>query len=736
MYNHFNNTNNVNHPNLKSEDKNKKYLLLIIFILFLLTITALFLLIKIDQKNANHSTDSYIKSILVKGYNLDKQFDNEQYNYKLTVKEDNVYIGCDSKGEIKGCNEEIDLSNKDIYEHKIILNTKKQELVYTITIQKELIQSEVKIISIEGNPKEWINQDVEIKVNATADNSISGYSFDGGKSFKKQNSIIINENKIVNIVVKDSKGNLSDVSPINVEKIDNIKPTAKLLIESKTNESIKLKVNAIDNESGIDGVSFNNGKYTNNYYYTINKAGTYRVKIKDKAGNVSDEAVIVIKENDFLKNNTKNFVVNFNSNGAIVSEKQFTCPIKGESCEIILPKITRDEYEVLGWSLEKDGATSQHKAGDKVTINNDTTYYAITRKKLTTFFDKNVADSVEKKEQSCYLYNNNTSCYITAPNATRTDYKMIGWSTSSNSTSAQYKVGEQIKVTKEQKYYAITAKTITISFNLASARSCNIYNRETECSITMPVFNIVGSYNGAWGTQVIDPETKYWVGKSYSFSKDTTLYGSIRHPWGEYSATENKNYKKIRKLSVYDPITIGNKIIEYDTKIPQSTVDKHIQFFKTLYNDMPCLFVPGKVFILNHDTYSNYSQSLGVVHYYEAYSFADLQHEKKGTISLNATVHELAHTWDHYYGFKTGTKLSAQKDLKDFTASLGNLITIDNEREIFAAMVTNYYWHILGKNTNESYYALCKGCTLNDKQKNELKTIMEKYIKISNNGYK
>lgn len=50
-------------------------------------------------------------------------------------------------------------------------------------------------------------------------------------------------------------------------------------------------------------------------------------------------------------------------------------------------------------------------------------------------------------------------------------------------------------------------------------------------------------------------------------------------------------------------------------------------------------------------------------------------------------------------------------------------------------MVTNYYWHILGYNQNIGYYGLKTGAKLSEPEKTELKNILEKYIKISNNDY-
>ena len=53
--------------------------------------------------------------------------------------------------------------------------------------------------------------------------------------------------------------------------------------------------------------------------------------------------------------------------------------------------------------------------------------------------------------------------------------------------------------------------------------------------------------------------------------------------------------------------------------------------------------------------------------------------------------------------------------------------------EWFAAMVTNYYWHILGHDPNESYYGMSQALT--DSQREKLNSLMTKYIEIANNDY-
>jgi len=309
----------------------------------------------------------------------------------------------------------------------------------------------------------------------------------------------------------------------------------------------------------------------------------------------------------------------------------------------------------------------------------------------------------------------------------------LGWSTNKDSKTASVKVSTELSISSNQTYYAITKKNIKITFNLdVTQRTCVIYNKQEECSVVMPEFNIVGAFNGAWGLNKDNTEAKYRVGTAYSFSSDTNLYASVRHPWGD---NPDAVQRKVRNISMQKTIKIGSKFIEYDEKIPVASVNNHILFLQNLYQDFPFLFIPGKVFVMDSKTYYEYSYSYGLTPFFGSYSFVDIQYDANGKIDLNATVHELVHTWDFYYSFRTGKSIHEQEDFKDFYESISTKLGIDNTTEIFAAMFTNYYWHVLEMDTSKVYYALCTGCTLNETEKHNLKTIMEKYMNISNNGY-
>ena len=67
--------------------------------------------------------------------------------------------------------------------------------------------------------------------------------------------------------------------------------------------------------------------------------------------------------------------------------------------------------------------------------------------------------------------------------------------------------------------------------------------------------------------------------------------------------------------------------------------------------------------------------------------------------------------------------------LKLFVDDNGQVIS---KVETFAGMVTNYYWHVLGKDRNKAYYALKYGVSMDNNELYKLKVFMEKYIAVAN----
>lgn len=160
------------------------------------------------------------------------------------------------------------------------------------------------IISIDGNSSSWTTSK-KIIVNAKdIESGIQAYSFDGGKTWQKENYKVFSKNQTVNIVVQDNVGNTSN-GKIELTKIDPTIPGAFKITAEKTsgdytsgvwvNESVTLYANPNPSETlsgyyyqwyeviGTSGSELNlsiiSGATGRTYTVTQNVNKTYVVKV-------------------------------------------------------------------------------------------------------------------------------------------------------------------------------------------------------------------------------------------------------------------------------------------------------------------------------------------------------------------------------------------------------------------------------------------------------------------------
>lgn len=300
--------------------------------------------------------------------------------------------------------------------------------------------------------------------------------------------------------------------------------------------------------------------------------------------------------------------------------------------------------------------------------------------------------------------------------------------------------------------------------------SCYIKPGDNSCNIKLPVYNAKGSYSFFWSSVKLpnedltnyewDSNYFYGVGSTYELTQDQTFYPNINAYHSDWANEDNENYEsifKFRKFDISKSVKIGNTIFEFEKGIPSGYINEYIHEMKKVYKDIPWLFVPAKVFALTEETYNKYSIAYGLTqHFYDkdyeswntSISIIDVKYDSVGivdeeiapnSISLNATIHELAHAWDAYYRYKNKDSsnpilISETEKVKELYDDLkdSNLLYKDNseyisELEFFAGMVTNYYWHGLQKGNNKPFYALEYSKKMSDKQLKKLKDIIEEY---------
>jgi len=171
------------------------------------------------------------------------------------------------------------------------------------------------------------------------------------------------------------------------------------------------------------------------------------------------------------------------------------------SCQVHSPNITAPSATptVLGFNTSASATSSKWNVNTAKNISSNVIYYAITRKDAVTYtatFNGNGA-TITKASAQCTIaatYNGaaqGTSCSITAPKITRSGYTIVGFNTSASATSASVGSEKTFSISSNPTYYAVTSKTLTLSYNANSgsgttnSQTCTVYNTGTSCNITI-----------------------------------------------------------------------------------------------------------------------------------------------------------------------------------------------------------------------------------------------------------
>lgn len=253
---------------------------------------------------------------------------------------------------------------------------------------------------------------------------------------------------------------------------------------------------------------------------------------------------------EVIKNKSKTITVNFDSNGADkIGTSKEKCKSDGTGCKITLPSITRTNYNIIGWSKNKNSSVAEYKPGDKITVYSDNTYYAITSKEIKASFKANGATMSDKVE-TCSIYNKETSCTVMTPSIVRDKYNIIGWGNSSNSKTKEVNANTSIILTENKEFYAVTSRTITATFNknganvIETSKNCSIYNTNSSCSVTTPDINRSGYNIVGWGDNASSTTKRYNVKESIVLKDDITYYAIT---YRTLTATFNANKASISK---------------------------------------------------------------------------------------------------------------------------------------------------------------------------------------------
>lgn len=386
--------------------------------------------------------------------------------------------------------------------------------------------------------------------------------------------------------------------------------------------------------------------------------------------------------------------------------------------------------------LSDSNVVIDHDSNSNSNEINDNPDYEI----IATFYGNGA--TLDKYEAMCVTENKEDGCEISMPDIKRDGATILGFSADKNAKSGTISANSKITIKDDVTYYAITKKTITATFTYPrgekanQTQKCTVYNENNDCKVTFPSYISKGAFQDTWSSKKDLKGTIYFSGKTTTIHNNTTFYAAYHHPyWSDSSSIEN--YHKDRNLNIVKVVNVGNTRFEYESGIPEYAISNHIKFINTAYSKTPWIFTPGKVFVLTPATYLKISFAYGLTFGEGHYNYIDIQYDESiDKIDENATIHELAHAWDFYYEYKKGNKISSQADIQ----KLYNSLTSEQRRNLsalewFAGTSTEYYWHYLGMNPEADSYAGYKDL-MSEQQQKEYVALYEKYVKISQNGYK
>lgn len=495
----------------------------------------------------------------------------------------------------------------------------------------------------------------------------------------------------------DKDGNIIYSSGEKIELFSDI----ELFVVTKKDVVLSLIDVLEDNTDNLMCTLYNNDSFCEIKLPNMNKSDWNFLGWSDEKNSnyisYENEDLIVLNDSvDLYAVYTKNFLIDFVGNGSIVEMKKMSCEIYNyqNSCQVILPNITRDNYEILGWSEDKNDVSPIYKVGDTINIDYSKKLYAITRKKVTVSFLSNNYADVYDGIKSCYLYNDNSSCIVDIPTVVPKNGSFIGWTLSNNynnAVSVDYK-GNSIKTNKNLNLYPVVKKTIVVTFDKNGAsyveydsKSCDVYNG-FPCSIKIPSVDNPGmisfGFSSAKSSNLIYPE--YISKNTYYFRDSINLYADFNSSW-------------YRNVSVYSPKKYNNVTVEIEKSCSYEKLDRVVT---NVMNNMPWLFQKEiKVSFYNDDSYDLIHKNPAVYGKTFGYFLGPIRFIDIRCFGNESTlVHELTHYYDTLYYLKHNSYFSDGPEVTtlynkyyDMTNRPMWVYVYDNKKEFLAGMVEFYY---------------------------------------------
>lgn len=346
---------------------------------------------------------------------------------------------------------------------------------------------------------------------------------------------------------------------------------------------------------------------------------------------------------------------------------------------------------------------------------------------FTAIFSSNGADSISKKKIVCEIIDGR--CQITLPEITKKNGKVLGWNTL-DAKYAIYKPGEIITIENNVLFYAITYKEnhlyiddSRIDYISDQNISCRTYNKEESCMVTIPNYNKIGYENRGYSLRTDSLTGTFFPNDIYILKKDATLYPI-------YSTLSRG-----RVINTNVTLQRHGITIEIENGCKEKVYNKYLSYLDSINKNANYLLIGSKITFLNDSTFNQIwgKEYLGMNYGPNDLRLFDVRCSDSSNSDYYATmVHELAHTWDFYYGNHFDNIISEQNDIRNLYNKYLNSVnrpfrdySYTNIKEFFADSVRYYYLKYIDP---KDYF---KNLSYPD----DVKSVLEKYICIAKNNY-
>ncbi len=358
---------------------------------------------------------------------------------------------------------------------------------------------------------------------------------------------------------------------------------------------------------------------------------------------------------------------------------------------------------------------------DMLNVADDPNYYK-------AVFSLNGASMIEHKSVRCKIVDG--KCSVTLPGASRDGGTILGYSDNKNDKEAKYKTGETITLGDSMTLYAISYRTHTLKIEKNGVDylekrelTCNAYNEDRTCFVTIPGFNKVGYENKGYSTSPASATGFIYPSEQYELSRDTTIYPI-------FSTSSRK-----RSLSISKTFTYQDSFIEVEKGCSEQIYKKYLTYLDGIKEHIPFLLIGNKITFVTDSSFDTIwgNNYVGMNYGPKSLRSVDIRCGSDSYNDYYATmVHEMAHSWDFFYATKFGQNISSQSDVINLYDKYKNNsnrpfrdYSYSNIYEFIADMMRYYYFKYYVPKPPFNGYGY----------PGDIKKTLEKYICISKNNY-